>query len=62
MNPTSIKRKPKKECLVRSVLDTHTFSEFEALHSREGESQSSFIRRLILQALANDQRSQLRAA
>lgn len=60
--PTSIKRKLKKECLVRSVLDTRTYSEFEDMHSREGETQSSFIRRLILQALAKERRSQMRAA
>ena len=52
---------PKKERMVRSKLDDRTFEAFEALQLREGETQSSFIRRLIMRAI-NEQQVQLQAA
>ena len=52
---------PKKERMVRSVIDAQCFEAFEALHQREGETQSSFIRRLIMRAI-NEHEHQLQAA
>jgi hypothetical protein len=58
----STPKKPnKKERMVRSVLDDQSFEAFEALHMREGETQSGYIRRLIMRAI-QEQKAQLLAA
>jgi hypothetical protein len=46
---------PKKDCMVRALLDPDTHRKFSALMKKKGENQSGFVRRLIIDAIETDQ-------
>ena len=54
-----ISNTPKKDHMVRALLDPTTHAQFDALMKKKGESQSGFVRRLIIDAIETDQGMQM---